>query len=753
MKPWNCSNHKDLLAAVIASCGFSESDLGLFVTINSRADWLSKTPPLGLWRVMFGAYPLITDPSLKTAVAERLSKCKVEDLGRPALEKFSPLGYVAGLHPVLNLQALIAQLSGASDPEQVLANARWNPVHVSMLQETLDLVYATCSQNILSGSDVAIRSAVLGRIRSQFRHLYSGRFHGSPEEFQNAAERFACDSPASSREFKMRRLLALRAQAEAAPETPAGEEGTKATVWEKIPGNWYSNIVATKASPDSSLLRDIINLHDSTPKQRAFLFASVIQELAAEESSTATEATDMRYLRKAAKINQHVPFLSRLRLPGKGGTNCASLEWLMHLIERCNGALPAVGPAAILCTITGAVAPERLGEDSISVHENCALIRTRTRLVNNLAPTDLSVHRETSLTFTSVTTRRVGEIIAEFLKDQGNSAESLRKRADDWLKAQKDLKITLSGLIATLRYNAPLWLSLPAVYYDIGLGKFSEVLPGWRHYLSYRLADFGTPICSFIRAYINGEFAIPDEALLETCGSAYCPEPGSMLSLFQETRHLIESKLPTDRCELIRRSNAIASADRLVETLLTFTRARDAFLPLPEVGLTARSLLARTRIIHEKQHPRVVYYPKALLNYLRASHGRLRAILQALNEGIPHAQSGLAYWFLDDEKPLYQMDCVPGRLPYRLLVSSGLAQCPATEGFAMLHPHGMRNLSNLILRRDRVLPEDAILALHDHFPNRALSPLEFDSLQPPILEQERELAATHLADKLGLSET
>ncbi len=93
MKPCNCgSTEKELLVAVIAGCGLSDATLGLFVTINNKSDWLSKTPPLGIWRVILGVFPLITDPSLKTAVAERLSRCKVEDLSQLPLEKFSPLG-------------------------------------------------------------------------------------------------------------------------------------------------------------------------------------------------------------------------------------------------------------------------------------------------------------------------------------------------------------------------------------------------------------------------------------------------------------------------------------------------------------------------------------------------------------------------------------------------------------------------------------------------------------------------------------
>jgi len=502
----------NLLREVIVDCDFPESDIRLYSTFLPDAEPNSPTGTIqGIGRVLIGSYPLIKDRNLKERTACVLAGFKPEELSRFPLERSSPLGFVLALNPVKYFKSLIASFAGAAAPCTMLDMAEWNQVHIRTIGETLQLVNATCIWNRITGENENTRSAVLSRIRAQFRHLYSDSFDPSEPIFKNDAERMACTAPVCTQTFLQDRLLALRAiehrnassRNSACNGTPNGK-----TVWEKISGNWYLNSIPSRTSPDQSLLCDLINLKDVPTKQRAFLYASVIASV--EQSEMPQPSVGARTLRKLSKKGGHIPTLSRTRLPGQGATHCPSLEIAMELAESCVKNMPEAGPAAILCVITAAVPPDKLNSVSIEVLENSTVIRTATKLVNIPVPTDLDLHRPTSLTFTSVTTRQIGTVVRDLLSTM--SAEQLQWEADNWLKRNPRFKFTFNGFCQTLRYNFPLWMDLPAVYYDLGLREVTECMPGWRHYINYSLQDFGAPIAQFIAKNFDSSFILPEQA-------------------------------------------------------------------------------------------------------------------------------------------------------------------------------------------------------------------------------------------------
>lgn len=741
----------DLLRKVIFDCNFPDSDIRLYCSFLPLGKPISAADTIqGIGRVLLGSFPLMQNRDLKRMVAATLATFSESELNKPPLESSSPLGFIIALNPVRYSKNLIADLVGAKAPCAILDNAEWNPVHVRTIRETLQLVNATCTWNRITGENKNTRSAVLSRIRAQFRHLYSDCFDQSEPIFQNDGERMACTASVCSQTFLQDRLLALRAteNSNSFYSNPTGnimKEGRP--VWERIPGNWYLNSVSRRESPDQSLLRDIVNLNDSPPKQRKFLYASVIAAMASDE--TTEPFVDARRYRAIIQKAQRIPTLSRTRMPGQGATLCPSIEIAMELVEACQNHMSEPGPAGILCTITGAVPPDKLHSKSFEVLDNSTIIRTITKPVNIPVPTDADLHRPTSHIFASITTHKIGKTVKELLSTM--SAEQLQQEADNWLKRNSQFKFTFKGFCKTLRYNFPLWMDLPAVYYDIGLAEASNSTPAWRHYINYRLEDFGPPVARFLRSYFDSSFILPNQACKESCGSAFCPEPDKIRTFFSLLGSWLTEPLPSDRDSQIATSNAIAAGCRLAETLLTFTRGRDEFRPLPQNALQNQTACRhKTDIQHEKQYPRVIYYPRALIAFLRTSNQCLQRIAESTASKPSSNQIGFAYWFLPTDNQLFNIDWESKTPPYRLLVSSALNQHTQTRNLTFLHPNGMRNLSNLILRRDSVFAEDAVLAIHDHYPNRAHSPLEFDCLQHPVMEAEREKASEHLCQCLGL---
>ena len=676
--------------------------------------------PRGLWRILVGTLPFVTDARLQLQLRAAFAGAPADEILESPFENECPLGFIVARNPCSDLHQLPSVLRAAHR-----ANASplliWNPVHIETLPETLDLVFATCVMCGLDGTCKIQSGAVRRRILDQHRHLQADAYSSDRSPLDDA-QRSASTGSSISVSFAKRRLLALRRIAE--------QETTKFKndIFARIPGDWWAASVAKRGSPFQTLQT---HLRSHPQRVRKYLFFTEPENIRAKCSP---EAISEKVLRNADKI----PSLSRFSGPG-----LPCWPELQQLIRVANSSLEQPGAAVVALLISAATKAWEITLPQVQIQASCTVIELPVRLWQDSLVIDGTIHRETTKEFVSFTTKAIGQSIFTHLSNPGLNLES---EAAAWLAANSR-GIKLSTLCATLLYHIPLWAKMPATYFELGLNSLSENRPGWMHYIHYDPLESLPSIARFLSTEFDAGFRC-DVQNLKTTGSALCPTDYAVTLLFTTVGEIAKAPIPDGPSHLVTESNVISAGARLAESLLTFTRNFDDFAPLGFYERAWNSNRDIVRHLREKGQPRTVVYTQSLrallLTLNHALHRRLDR-LYALGCSGAAKVSGKTYWFLHCENE--RLTELP---PIHHTVSQSLAAHPRTVSLEYLHRRAMRNFSNTHLRIAGVLPEDAIQAIHDHFPSRARSPRSPDSLRMPLMSWEREIASQYLMDKLDL---
>ncbi len=692
---------------------------------NPESLYFSAEKPRGLRRILIGTLPFVKDAVLHAELRTAFAMAPPEQILERPYENECPLGFIIARNPCENLPSLptllrTAQSTGASP---LIA---WNTIHLEMLRETLDLVFATCLVNGLKGDGKIDSSSVRKRILDQHRHLVASDYSSNNATHMTPAEKLACTSDSISPEFTRRRLLALRSLADAETQR---EKKPMLDIFTRISGNWSSASVALRGENETTIESE---LRGYPNRLRKFLFFS-------EPDNLRTPMTPVGITENALRNSDKIPSLSRVAGPG-----IPCFPELRSLLRTACSSLEQPGAVAVAFLISSAVKPWEILPQNIQLRSACAVIQRPVKLWQDSLVVDTTIHRLPTKTFVSFTTKGIGAAIQRQL-EAGNT--DLQCEASAWLEANS-LGITIPSLCSALLHNFPLWTKIPAIYYELGINALRQNRPGWMHYIHYDPSNCLPVITKLCRTEIDPNFFC-DAQGLDPTGSALCPTTECLSTLFETVGDLIQPPSLQNAEELIAASNVIAAAARLAENLLTFTRNRDAFEPLrlnARVRISTRDII---RDVREKEYSRTIVYTQSLRSVLftlnRSLHQYLARFRETGLRGADYVDQRI-YWFLAlKENQLVELP------PIHRTVSDSLAANPRTEAFQYLHRRAMRNYSNTILRDDDVLAEDAIQAIHDHFPSRARSPRSPDSQRMPVMYEECEAAAVHLLTKLNFA--
>lgn len=684
---------------------------------QSFALYFDDSAPKGLRRMLLGILPLLPQNSNFWEILETISASPHAGMFDNTLKKQHPVGFVLARNPCVNLDALPAIWSNRK-PDGKWHGIEWNPVHLDMAPETLYMVHATCLANGITGLRTIKADSVLQRILDQHRHLVSGGY-SNDLQLGNPAEQLACTGDSISEGFSQKRLLALRNLQGLELETRS------TTIFERIPGNWWSPSVATRSASQTTLLTQ---LREISERLRKYLFFT-------ESGGSRSSMEPGKLSEKAIQNSAKIPSLSRLSEPGH-----PCHPEILHLLHRASAELDHPGAAAVALLITAAAKPwETLLED-IVITPHGAVLNRPVKLWQDSISVDGTIHRPVEPRLATFTTRDIGMWTQKHLT---LPTRELQARSEQWM-SENSRGISLSALCSSLTFNWPLWADMPAIYYGLGLSPLAENRSGWMHYVHYDPAQWEGPVLKLLTS-IDPGYRFPESALPRT-GSALCPNTECLQSLFEAVFMICSAPIPRDADTLISSANVIAAGARLCEALLTFTRNFDDFKPIlliPRLQLEHRNAIC---LIREKSFPRTIAYTQTLRKILLRFHQHLANMMTAISrQGFKLESDGSIYWFVSRVE-----DKLLRNAPTHRAVSNSLGAHPLTERFEFLHRRAMRNFSNTVLREDRVLPENAIQAIHDHFPNRAKSPHSPDSLRSSVMVEEREIAAFHLAKKVNL---
>ncbi len=719
--PKNTPEETRLIA--LGAEAISDADLPLISASHRESLFFAAEKPRGMWRIFLGILPLIKDTILKAKLLHEPVSAPIDSLLQSPYENENPLGFIFARNPCRDMKSAPAIVEKAVKSGKT-PEFDWNEVHIDTIRETLDLVHVTCLVCGVTGAGKIDSTAVVKRILDQHRHVIASDYSKNKKLSMTLAERFACTGGPISGHLARNRLLALRLLDE---EEKVRRQDRKTDIFARIPGDWFSASVGKRGESKPTFQTQ---LRSNPERFRKFLFFTEPENT---RSSTKVGKITEKLLRNSDKIQS----LSRIASPGQ-----PCLPEIRNLVRLACASLEQPGPAAIAFLVSAGVPPWNIQPYNIDVGSSSAVVRRPVLLWQDSIVVDETIHEVPTTTFVSFTSASIGAAVKQHLA----AHLDLESESNAWLETHSH-GITVSKLCSTLRHNLPIWSAMPAIYYALGIDGLSRNHPGWMHYIHYDPRDWLPAISNFLRAEFDPNFSC-DASNLETTGSALCPTSESLSVLFDTASHLARNPTFTDIDTAIADSNIVAAAARLAENLLTFTRNRDDFEPL---ALHARSRDAThdvTRVLREKQFLRTIVYTRSLRLLLLRLNGALRLYLAMLRDcGLEGSErvTRSAYWFLELNKGLL------AELPFsHRTVSDCLVAHPKTTAIQYMHRRVMRNYSNTVLRVDGVLPEDVILAIHNHYPSRARSPHSPDSLRARLIAVEREIAARHLVKRVNM---
>lgn len=676
--------------------------------------------PAGWPRALLGLYSALPGESsndLREEIAAWLVTVPAIELRRLPQLNVSPLHNAAALNPSPTLENLIGKIAHRRDVV-LLREHEWSPVHRQMLGATLQLVRATCAANGVDGRKKIGDSTLLARLAAQIRHLHADKFLFSDTKAVSR-ECLATDGDTISPEFSRLRLGALRWLAKTEPQ-----------LWRNIHGTWWHPTISRRDARNESPQARALRGEESIPRDRQYLFAMRLKELEAEERRFDQETED-------AIRPYEADALSCLSRPG----NIGRAAWLRILRACAEDRSPEA--ATVQFTICAARRISSLAADKISLAKSCAVVRgIITPPAGNSVRND-ELHYAASGEFTSFAPIECSRTVQNLLRE--NSGLKIEERADEWLQSIAP-RATYASLVTCLKFQVPLWHGLDPIYFEFGLNPHPAGRPAWCHYVSWRPETGMGPLRNFIRQYFDGRFGVGNNAS-DGCGSALLPKLTVVRQLVRAYRAFLEKPKSDGHRVTLDRINAAVACARILEGLLTFTRARDAFAP------TMVAPAESWRLVREKGCPRIVYFPVVWRTEARKLHSSLvqmEGILANAGFTISGNVGRDAFWFLEAKD-----DATPATLhrvrPTRAGVHKHLRCHERTLRYAELDPRAMRSFSNFWLRQPSSgLSHATVLALHDHSASRTRSQLSWDVLRRPVLEAEHEHASNHLARLIEL---
>jgi len=320
--------------------------------------------------------------------------------------------------------------------------------------------------------------------------------------------------------------------------------------------------------------------------------------------------------------------------------------------------------------------------------------------------------------------------------------------ANNWLKCRND-RMTLPRLRDALCWSFPLEVDIQSIYWRLGLVSDPKSLGGDRSYINWHPLNTLDTMMHFYRLLDPHFEAFEHE--VRSCGSAFTPALDVLKSLFGKQQEFINNIPQVDMSVelIVERANFISACGRFTEALLSFTRNRDAFLPL-EILCNAGTYFCteRIRIVHEKEWPRIVCFSEVLRQHESIVRKALDCYLNLLRlKGLfpSHPEEiRIGLYFLEIRDSLVSV-----HPPTRLRMLNALEACDETSEFIGLHPHAARHAGNTYLRNIG-FHEPAILALMDHFAARIRSPLSPHSMRIPVPMKLAQAAGLSLANYFGI---
>ena len=649
--------------------------------------------------------------------------------------KIDPLGFALGVGPVCNLSELAAKLTASPVAQRywLLDHARWNCYHLNLLKEHVALLNATCERNdILGNASFASDSTRVHRVRQQTYHL-----RPPPDD--------RVKKPKIPRGKS--RLMVWRDLAAAAHPVTSGF---------RLNLNWESSEIVRKKSQPSQNGAVIVSAPKPLSQQQFVARVSWVRTVEAEDVQSVIDAIENAQKSRRPGAPRRLPPLELSGLAPHGQMSEARLDSIVAAAREDWQA--SLGALVVLAQVTACLSAKHLPNARFQRNGSALYLGTPAPALAQDVGVDAYLHHFAGEVFWRRIPADVGAVLEKALQDVPH--EVLRAEHAVWLAAHRGSPAKLDY---ALRWNAPVWWDCSWLVAEYGLNVLTAHegkvrAPGFRSYMLWHPVEMEE---RQLRLWARLEMPAekdPDVGKIECCGTRHCLTIGHATGLFRVHKELIREAsgaLPEDYGNLVRLSNALAAATRLLEVLLTYKRSYPE--PAPAIlRIRERWRLAdNSPLVWEKVRPRPVYFPPALeATLLEVARIFFRAVESLERWGYeitrPHNSGGWtrAYGFLPTTRP--KTAVIRLAEPRKSLVVEGLLRHPSTELYGHAHPNSMRCLSYLILCRDSDFDRE-LLELHDHFPGGGSGSLDRHRSEPITQQEIRGAAAAKIMATIGLT--
>ena len=678
----------------------------------------------GKLRILAACYGVPSMPdAARQLIAAALAHRHKRDLSERPRAELDPIGYALIENCWAEAQVILDMLSNSSSDfisrNMFSWTSLWNRVFQETIDDTVELIRATCETSGFANADKAHKEKIAGWTLWQRYHLKSGRF-------KNCGER-----PAHEDAFVWKRNCAL---AHLAVEHEAWTN--------RIPEDWYQTEVLSPAQRLRVRGEDALPRLDKMPR---FVIRTAVTNMQQYDRSEISPSP--KEIEKITRGFGNTPCLSAI--PSRNGLGRVVFEDVAAAAMSNLGVNDGATLAAAM--VFGALPPNLIKVANFREKSSAVLVGTPLLHPTHGGLIDGNLLHVTERELWRAIPLGLGKgLIA--LNATGINEQERNVALESFLK-EIDPGASIARLRNTLLFQVPVWWETTETFFNFGLLGEAESIPGWRSYITWVPQESQCLITKLLHR-LDPFFApdINELAYLPACGSPFTPQLGTVTEMFGVFERLCET-IPADEKEWGDYVNAVAGLADFFYALFTFTRRIDASRPpamfvdvsgVPKLGNHETIVVEKgfSRVIHTSEPAeKVLVLVKTALEKFEVAASKA-----GWNIASPELRP-LAYYSIETTKK-GEVTTLARAVTTKSEVKNALLDYEPTRKFGTLPWQAMRDFGSYVMRHSGEFSDWQINHLLDHFDARARSPLNRNSLRLPLRRSLNEKAAGVIYGKI-----